>query len=314
MHMSSEIHYAIIKNRANPTLDNAGEVLLFCGDNIHLFNPILKKTLLIKEDTAYQKGNVVKYDGWVATFFKDSKYAQTLELEVVDKNVDQDNPEGYREYLSRVVIVNNTDKSEEGKIAFVEGISFYREDASQFIRGSDSLKAESLTEFSNEWRHVDGRGLLLFNSREDLKQPRRATLILMLAIAYFRAFQKINEELAEALESTDDIRKIEDIYSVASKFNARYYFFNPIQVSSYHTYKCWEEIRDAFDLQNKYQETNEQIQQVHQILSHMNQKKQEVKTQKWNKTITYIGLALAVLGSVEAIKTIYELLVKFNII
>lgn len=319
--MASRIYYAIIRNRDNLKVDNAGDVLLFCGDNIHLFNPIFKETLSIKENTPYQKGDDIEYDGWIATFFKDSQYAQTLELKVVNNNIDNDQPNEYRKHLARVVIVTNMDESEEGKITFAEGKSSYCEDASLFIRRSKSLKADSPIEVSSGWRHVDGQGLLLINNYTCVKQPRRITLLLMLAIAYFKAFQKINEELAEALKSIDDIDKIEKIFSIASKFNARYYFFNPVQVSSYHTYKCWENIRDAFDLQSKYQETNEQIQQVHQILSHINQKKQEdekyehqKKNDKWNRNITILAVFLSIVGLVEAIKTIYELLASWNVI
>ena len=156
--------------------------------------------------------------------------------------------------------MTNTDESKDGKTFFAEGVNSYCEDASHFVRSSKSLKCDSIIEASNGWRHVDGGGLLSINKYTCAKQQRRITLLLMLAIAYFRAFQKINEELAEALQSTDDIDKIEKIFSIASKFNARYYFFNPVQVLSYHTYKCWEDIHDSFDLQSKYQETNDQIQ------------------------------------------------------
>ena len=307
--MSSKIYYAIIKNREDIKAENIFDVPIFCGNNINLFNPILKKTISIQGESESEN----EYDSWIATFFKDSQYAQTLELEVVDKENYKQIPQDLKKDIARIVVITNTDESDEGMKTFGDDIEKYCEEASQFIRGSNSLKFGNLTQISNGWRHIDGRGLLIVNKYRCIKQSKRATLLLMLAIGYYQAFQNINEQLAEVLSLPHNVDRVDELFSIASEFDARYYFFNPIQVSNFHTYKCWENIRDAYDLQLKYLETNEQIQQVHLILNHRTQKKEEAvrhiqqeKDDKWTKKITTFAVILSVLGLIEVAHTLKE--------
>ncbi|MGP9712933.1 hypothetical protein, partial [Psychrobacter sp. AOP29-E1-7] len=165
----------------------------------------------------------------------------------------------------------------------------------------------------------------------DIKNPKRRILLLMLAVAYHEAFQQINENLAEVLENPDNVIKIQDLYAEASIFNARYFFFNPIQLTKYPTYKCWQDFSEAYQLSIKYRETNEQLEQVHRILSYQKQEKDEVSkreqlelrqeeqyqleqakleqqknSDRLNFKIAGFGLILSFFGIIEVINTLME--------
>lgn len=151
----------------------------------------------------------------------------------------------------------------------------------------------------------------------------------MLAVAYHEAFQQINEKLAEALEYPDDVKKIQDLYAEASIFNARYFFFNPIQLTKYPTYRCWQDFSEAYQLAIRYRETNEQLEQVYRILRYQKQEKDEINkheqlklrqegqhqleqakleqqknSDKLNFKIAAFGLILSLFGLVEVLDTL----------
>lgn len=249
----------------------------FCGQNLNLFNPILKQTLTIADD--YDNGAI---NNWKVTFFNDSIFVQTLEFKVVKTDLFENKDEvktilrkDFNSIVAKVAIITGVDTLESVK----EGIR----SASWLIRDSLSLKTSDLNQLSNEWRHIDGRGLIVLEKFEGIKQPKRKILLVMLAVAYYQALQKINEQLAQILQPPIDIKEVEALFAEAAKFNARYYFFNPVQLSSYPTYRCWEDISEAYELSIKYREVNEQMEQVHRILNH--QKQKQLKEERQSKLV-----------------------------
>lgn len=265
----SNIYFAVIEKSVNK-INLQEKELIFCGQKVHLFNPILKKTIVI-DDKAKPTDNEI--NDWSVTFFKDSKFSQTFKLKVLRKEIFKDSKEVKKikdNDIAKIAIFMNTDTSNS------ENESLYYKNASWFLRGSETLTEKDFDILPNEKRHIDGRGLALFYNTLDIKNPKRRMLLLMLAVAYHEAFQQINENLAEVLENTDNVIKIQDLYAEASIFNARYFFFNPIQLTKYPTYKCWQDFSEAYQLSIKYRETNEQLEQVHRILSYQKQEKDEI--------------------------------------
>lgn len=332
----SDAFFATIRKVENKLLSHGDEVS-FCGQGIHIFNPILKDTLIIDDRSDCDENQL---NSWTVTFFKDSAFSQTLTLDVRAKQLFESLQEARirgNEVISKVALfLSSEDLSEDM-------ISHRCKNASWFLRNSETLTKDCLQLFTNQKRFIDGRGLVLFSDKADIKEPKRRILLLMLALAYQLAFQQINEELAEALKGFEingkndaQIERLDNLYAEASLFNARNYFFNPIQLSRYPTYRCWEDFREAFQLPMKYRETNEQIIQVHSILSHQRQKledsdrhkevekhrkdqqkaeverqrlekvrlEQQKNSEKLNFKIGVFGLFLSLLGIIEVIDVI----------
>lgn len=318
------IYFATIEKCIN-TLNLQEDELIFCGQKVHLFNPILKKTIVI-DDKAEAADNEI--NDWSVTFFKDSKFAQTFKLKVLKDELFKDSNEAKKikdNSIAKIAIFMNMDAANS------EIESLYYRNASWFLRGSETLTENDFDILPNEKRHIDGRGLALLYSTLDVKNPKRRILLLMLAVAYHEAFQQINENFAEALENPDNVIKIQDLYAEASIFNARYFFFNPIQLTKYPTYKCWQDFSDAYQLSIKYRETNEQLEQVHRILSYQKQEEDEISkreqlalrqeerhqleqakleqqknSDRLNFKIAGFGLLLSLFGIVEVIDTLID--------
>lgn len=174
--------------------------------------------------------------------------------------------------------------------------------ASQFIRGSGTLDKEQLKELPNEWRSIDGRGLALFGKKSNfVAQAKREIFLVMFGIAYYRALQQINDDLATMLLGKYDIEQLDELYKDASEFNACYYFHNPIEFSRYPTFKAWQDIREAYHLQAKNQEVTSQLVQVHQILSYRQQKQENQISETRNNRLAFLGILLSALGIIEVI-------------
>lgn len=303
--MASKGYFAIVERQKSRMFDETSWPK-FCGKNLKIFNTILTNTLEIEE--VYQSDII---NNWKVTFFKDSHFSQTLEFKVVQDDFFDKKPD--------VVALSGVDRDViSAKIAIITSSNelkkeHYCKNASWFVRESLTLKQDNLKELPSEWRHVDGRGMVLLEKHNSLDQPKRKVLLLMLAVAYSQAFQQINEELANALKPPANLENIEELYERAAEFNARYYFFNPVKLTNYPTYNCWQDIREAYQLPVQYSELNEQIEQVHSILSHRKKQKDDIESQsrqqkneKWYKNITLVGLLLSVLGLIEVLDTLIK--------
>ena len=276
----------------------------FCDKNLKIFNSILTDTLEIEEE--------YKQDGlndWKVTFFKDSPFSQTLALQTVDE-------QSLTGTMCSITTSKVNKETVVANIALVDGLSKAEdithicESASKFVCNNKVVTKEHLKNLPSERRYIDGKGLILLkkysSNTGEVDQPKRQILLLMLAVAYYQAFQQISEELALALEKSDEVDKIEELYESAARFNARYYFFNPVKINNYATFTCWQDIRDAYKLQTQYHELNQQIEQVHSILGHRRKQREEKESierqqenESWYKNITLLGVFLSVLGLVE---------------
>ena len=289
----------------------------FCGNNLKIFNTILTETMDIVEKDALTKLDSNKtqspdtevLNNWEVTFFKDSPFAQHLTLKVVH--------EGFFESKPDVVKISQIDRDNiAAKVALITQTNPHNSEehcknACWFVCGNQAIKQEHLQELPREWRHVDGNGLILLDKFAKLDYPKKQILMLMLALAYTQAFEIISEKLAAALSprhyegnslsTMDQVKDIEKLYADAAQFNARYYFFNPVKISNYPTFKCWQDIREAYQLQTQYHELNQQIEQVHDILSYQQKKREDLANERWYKKITIVGLFLSGLGLINVI-------------
>lgn len=306
-------YFAVINRETDK--DNEQKWPQFCGKNLKIFNSILTDTLEIEE--SYKQDGL---NDWKVTFFKDSPFSQTLALQTVDEKpltgtmcsiaTSKVNKESV---AANIALVDRLNKAED--------ITHICESASKFVCNNKAVTKEHLKNLPSERRYIDGKGLILLkkysSNTGEVDQPKRQILLLMLAVAYYQAFQQISEELALALEKSDEVDKIEELYESAARFNARYYFFNPVKINNYATFTCWQDIRDAYKLQTQYHELNQQIEQVHSILGHRRKQREEKESierqqenESWYKKITVLGLVLSLLGIIEVVSTLVETLGK----
>ena len=308
--MSNEGMFAVIENKTERNKCQRGVIdenhdcsQKLGSSKLKIFNSILTDTLEIKEE---YKENAL--NNWTVTFFNDSVFEQTIALKVVDEN-----------YFTKAYSSNCYKENEDLQVASVALYDNFSNSecknniikrASKFVCNNVALNEASFTNAPSELRYVDGKGMIILkkyqSTNKNLDQPKREVLLLMLAIAYHQAFQEIGEGLASALEKSVEFDEIEELYENAAQFNARYYFFNPVKIKNYHTFVCWEHIRESYQLEKQYREVNEQIKQVHSILSHRRKQREEKENferqqenETWYKNITILGVILSLFGLLD---------------
>lgn len=279
---------------------NLSSELKLSNKNIAFLHSALKQSTAIHHSDNFSK---IK-----ATFFHGSRFEKTLCCQQCLTDVYQSKKE-LNDKLAKQK--DSVPQNIMSKITVAESVGDNIDDiilknSSWFIRGSESLKRENFSVCSNEFRYIDGRGMVLLTKylNKNKEQSSRGIFLVMLALAYYLALQQISEELSLMLNNTKNIEKLDKLYTEAASFNARYYFHNPITFSRYSTFEFWNEIREAYHLEQKNNEVISQLSQVHQILSNTQQKLEQKKAEKRNFYITILGLFLSLLSIVEVIDII----------
>ncbi|WP_301098171.1 hypothetical protein [Otariodibacter sp.] len=277
---------------------NVSSELKLCKKNIGFLNPILKQTTAIQQNE--------DFSSMIVTFFYGSRFEKTLcyeelstlaelytskEILKKDLKITSDN------CLSRIVIA--TDVKENIDNNLLKNCSWY-------IRNSETLKVEDFTLQNNEFRSIDGRGMVLLTKYPDDEryQACRGIFLTMLGLAYYLALQQVSEELAFVLKDTNNIEELNKLYTEATVFNARYYFHNPIEFSRYPTFQAWEEVRNTYQLAIKNKEVISQLGQVHGIISRIQEKVEQQDNDRKNLKLTLLGIVLSLFGLVEVIDTL----------
>lgn len=266
--------------------------LLLCGNEVHLLNPILKETISSEE-------TVDSLDLKV-TFFSGSRFSQTICCKTIYSN--ENLFENQADLFNSIRLENNV----LGKVFIAMGVKNDTEllikNTSWFMRNSETLSSQDIIELPNEWRIIDGRGMALWGKLDNFEQQsKREIFLVMLGLAYYKALQQINQELANMLLNSNKIEDLDKLYKEAAEFNACYYFHNPIEFSRYPTFKAWQDIRTAYCLQEKNQEVTSQLTKVHQILSYTQQKQENRMSEKRNWWLAVFGIFLSLLGLIEVI-------------
>lgn len=278
-----EVENLVVKNRG----------LSLCGQNVWMLNPILKEQIEVEESVEDDFEMKI-------SFFTKSRFCQTISCrkagfwDVTSDKECIEPPKSGSIVLGKIAIAVSVQEND-----IKQGILLQR--ASKFIRKSETLNEEELKELPNEWRSLDGRGLVLFGKNCFVAQAKREIFLVMLGLAYYRALQQINDELARMLLENYTIEQLDELYKDASEFNACYYFHNPIEFFRYPTFKAWQDIREAYHLQAKNQEVTSQLVQVHQILSYRQQKKENQISETRNNRLAFLGILLSALGIIEVI-------------
>lgn len=267
-----------------------------CDKQVKFLNPILLSSTSIEQDI---QNSTLK-----VTFFHGSRFSQTLLFRSYQVN----------ELFTNKADLNTTLYSQFGKESSLANLMMTTDtqeiddllikNASWFIRGSETLDKDKLVTLSNEWRAIDGRGMALFEKFDSPTSLYRLIFLVMLALAYNLALQKMNEKLSSVLIKPDNMQELDTLYIETAIFNARYYFNNPIEFSRYPTFKAWRDISAAYHLNEKNVETISQLTQVHQILSYTKQKEEQHINETRNWKLAIFGVILSVLGIIEVIDII----------
>ncbi|ART82523.1 hypothetical protein CBP31_07730 [Oceanisphaera profunda] len=202
---------------------------------------------------------------WAITFFKDSKFEQTLGVQFSRELIKTSLPS-----LARAVWLDNKDNSVNNTPLL--------EHASRFIRNSDTLEAERITPLTKS-RDVltDRDAVAYFSASED--QFKRIVLQLCLVVAYRQMLQNTMLKLTESVKLRQPVSTLA-LYEDILHFNAGDYFRYPIKLESHELFPVWEQLALHYKLEAFNEELTVQLASVALLLQEQRENARQEQEKK----------------------------------
>lgn len=205
--------------------------------------------------------------------------------------------------LTRLAFLCTQESSEKDEIA---------EYASLFVRGTKSIKGKDYHQESYHHIHIDGRGLAFIASNSiQYAHFQRHILLLALAHGYIDVTEYFSNKLSKATRYTDkdNAEELTTLYAQMAKFNAHFFFHNPVQHQNTGLVSAWNKIDSALGVSKINDELLKQISTIHYILDLQNNTRQQRAEEKRQKTedkrnslIAIFGLIISLIGLIELFK------------
>ncbi|MGC6405554.1 hypothetical protein ACNO7K_03790, partial [Bisgaard Taxon 45] len=177
------------------------------------------------------------------------------------------------------------------------------EQLSLSLRASKAIKKNDFTEYPSHLEHIDGRGISFFSKIPEQKYNfQRQIILYSLAYSYLSAIEMISNELAQMVNCTNcNIDTLNQLYIEATKFNAIFFFHQPVLIKNPSLTETWKYIDKVLEINNSSNELLEQLSNVHYILNldaenkrNIQEKRKQDKQNFWNILFAIIGIAIAI--------------------
>lgn len=253
---------------------------------------------------------------WQLDFFINSPFRQTIIISFAEANGEDLTIHCYeslREQCLQLVdpLLQQTKPLSKGVFAQIREAPTEQQMklVSLLVRDTKSLTLANLTEHSDRYLHVDGRGCVTISHKAYHQVTFEQQLVLLaLAKAYLLAMNMIMNQLADCCE---DIVPLKVLYKDAITFNARFFFAFPVKVNRYSTFQHWEAIRQSMAIEAINEEVIQQLQSIHQILTEEESAQQLTQELRLNKRLGWLGVAIGVLSLVSLFEITPEKIIEF---
>lgn len=168
--------------------------------------------------------------------------------------------------------------------------------ASLWLRGSNTLSLDKYQQRHNRYLAVDGNGLSMLADSSSQPTFERAVLLLALASAYQIRMEALTNELASW---SGCHKELASLVEKASEFNAKYYFRHPAVLNGVELPIVWDAIAERMRINEQDFELHEQLRALHQII---NEKHRNVTNTRWQ----LITLTLSIISAVQIVGLVPE--------
>lgn len=176
--------------------------------------------------------------------------------------------------------------------------------ASLILKGSATgIRLADLYETEYHCGYLDGRGELFISNHSPVGNFQRHVLLHALAQAYIQAMDLIKERLKPSLVGQGDLQRLRAVYQDFVRFNANYFFMQPVKYSSPVMRTVWQRIDEKYRVCAENHEMFEKIQSVHFLLELENSEKESAYREKAEKKMNLLNISVAGLGVLIAFST-----------
>lgn len=187
--------------------------------------------------------------------------------------------------------------------------------ASKYMRGTTSLVASDFEERGGRRLSVEPRGLALISDAHSVAPIfQRYCMLLALLRAYQFAIDSAVDLLADLAAQPASSVASEQLSALRRDslvFAARFLFARPVRLDTVDLRFVWARLSDVNHLRESHIELSEQLDAVHSLLLHDEEKRDDAREKRGQFWLTLIGLMLAVLSLLSLVEVTPEKLSEF---
>ena len=187
--------------------------------------------------------------------------------------------------------------------------------ASKYMRGTNSLTAADFEERGGRRLSVEPRGLALISDAKNVSTIfQRYCMLLALVRAYQFAIDSAVDALAELAAqpaSAAASKKLSALRRDSLVFAARFLFARPVRLDTVDLRFVWARLSDVNHLRESHLELSEQLDAVHSLLLHDEEKRDNAREKRGQYWLTLIGLMLAMISLLSLVDVTPEKLSTF---
>ena len=187
--------------------------------------------------------------------------------------------------------------------------------ASKYMRGTNSLNTSDFEERGGRRLSVEPRGLALISDAKNVSHIfQRYCMLLALLRAYQFAIDSAVDALAELAAqpaSNAAAKHLSALRRDSLVFAARFLFARPVRLDTVDLRFVWARLSDVNHLRESHVELSEQLDAVHSLLLHDEEKRDDARDKRGQYWLTLIGLMLAMLSLLSLVDVTPEKLIAF---
>ena len=187
--------------------------------------------------------------------------------------------------------------------------------ASKYMRGTNSLTALDFEERAGRRLSVEPRGLALISNAPNVAFIfQRYCMLLALLRAYQYAIDSAVDSLSELAAqpaSSDASAQLGALRRDSLVFAARFLFARPVRLDTVDLRFVWARLSEVNHLRESHVELSEQLDAVHSLLLHDEEKRDDAREKRGQYWLTLIGLMLAMLSLLSLVDVTPEKLREF---
>ena len=187
--------------------------------------------------------------------------------------------------------------------------------ASKYMRGTNSLLAADFEERGGRRLSVEPRGLALISDAKNVSPIfQRYCMLLALLRAYQFVIDSAVDALAELAAQPASKAASEQLSALRRDslvFAARFLFARPVRLDTVDLRFVWARLSDVNHLRESHVELSEQLDAVHSLLLHDEEKRDDAREKRAQYWLTLIGLMLAMISLLSLVDVTPEKLRAF---
>ncbi len=187
--------------------------------------------------------------------------------------------------------------------------------ASKYMRGTSSLLAADFEERGGRRLSVEPRGLALISDAKNVNPIfQRYCMLLALLRAYQFAIDSAVDALADLAAQPASKVASEQLSALRRDslvFAARFLFARPVRLDTVDLRFVWARLSDVNHLRESHVELSEQLDAVHSLLLHDEEKRDDAREKRGQHWLTLIGLMLAMISLLSLVDVTPEKLSAF---